>query len=266
MSRAWPFLTTQVLGQKPPTGTNLSAAQRRVTGCRRVDEPTSIRKFRVAPRASCGPLDRRPAAGSLSLSRSGRIGCCGEPGRQPAARRLPRCALFLLHCGLLYFARSHSPISCQGLAGARSGAAWGVGRWAAAIIPDPRSAMRMRMMRMRHAAGGGGRGARKRTESESKPESDFSGADLGVRSGRGPESPSPRKSPICFGLGIPSPRRSPICFGSESPSLMEIPICFGPESPTESESKGESDLARHLLRLDLLGRALFGPLRKRELF
>jgi hypothetical protein len=33
---------------------------------------------------------------------------------------------------------------------------------------------------------------RKRTEFESKPESDFSGADLGVRSGRGAESPSPK--------------------------------------------------------------------------
>jgi hypothetical protein len=46
-------------GQKPPTG--LSAAQRRATGCRRVDEPTSIRKFRAEPRASYAPLDRLPA-------------------------------------------------------------------------------------------------------------------------------------------------------------------------------------------------------------
>jgi hypothetical protein len=49
MSRAWPFLTTQILGQKPPTG--LSAAQRRATGCRRVGsvgESTSVGKV------SCG--------------------------------------------------------------------------------------------------------------------------------------------------------------------------------------------------------------------
>jgi hypothetical protein len=43
------FFTTKILGQKPPIG--LSAAQRRATGCRRVDEPTSVRKFRVVPRA-----------------------------------------------------------------------------------------------------------------------------------------------------------------------------------------------------------------------
>jgi hypothetical protein len=160
MSRAWPFLTTQVLGQKPPTGTNLSAAQRRVTGCRRVDEPTSIRKFRVAPRASCGPLDRRPAAGSLSLSRSGRIGCCGEPGRQPAARRLPRCALFLLHCGLLYFARSHSPISYLLPGPCRSEERSGVGRGALGCGDNPRSAIGDADADDADAACGGRRGAR----------------------------------------------------------------------------------------------------------
>jgi hypothetical protein len=50
--------------------------------CRRVDEPTSVRKFRVAPRASYGPLDldRLPAR-----FRAGRSGCRG--------------ALFLLHYG-----------------------------------------------------------------------------------------------------------------------------------------------------------------------
>jgi hypothetical protein len=37
------------------------AAQRRATGCRRVDELTSVRKFRVVPRASYVPLDRLPA-------------------------------------------------------------------------------------------------------------------------------------------------------------------------------------------------------------
>jgi hypothetical protein len=81
-SRAWPFLTTQIPGQKPPTG--LPAAQRRATGCRRVDEPTSVRKFRVAPRASYVPLDldRLPAR-----FRAGRSGCCG--------------ALFLLHYGFV---------------------------------------------------------------------------------------------------------------------------------------------------------------------
>ena len=47
----------------------LSAAQRRAKGCRRVDEPTSVRKFRVAPRASYAPLDRLP--GSFRAGRSG---------------------------------------------------------------------------------------------------------------------------------------------------------------------------------------------------
>ena len=113
--------------------------------------------------------------------------------------------------------------------------------------------------------------------SESKPESDFSGADLRVRSGRGPGSPSPRKSPICFGPESPSPRGGPICFGHrESESKGESDLFWTPESESkgesdwlwtgESESKPEPDLARHLLRLDLLGRALFGPLRKRALF
>jgi hypothetical protein len=109
---------------------------------------------------------------------------------------------------------------------------------------------------------------RKRTESESKPESDFSGADLGVRSGRGPQSPSrPRESPIFFGLGSPSPRKSPICLWapeSESKGEFDLPL-----DSRVSESKGESDLlwtgehdrvrvqgrvrsGRHLLRLDLL--------------
>jgi hypothetical protein len=78
----------------------------------------------------------------------------------------------------------------------------------------------MRYPAIGHCAAGATAPPRKRIAPESKPEPDFSGADLGVRSGRGPQSPSPRGSPICF----------------------------GPESPTEPESKGEPDLARHLLR------------------
>jgi hypothetical protein len=58
---------------------------------------------------------------------------------------------------------------------------------------------------------------RKRTGSESKPESDVSGADLGARSGRGPQSPSPSKSPISVGLQSPSPRKSPICLWTPEP-------------------------------------------------
>jgi hypothetical protein len=37
-------------------------------GCRRVDEPTSVRKFRVAPRASYAPLDRLPGLFRASCS------------------------------------------------------------------------------------------------------------------------------------------------------------------------------------------------------
>jgi hypothetical protein len=126
---------------------------------------------------------------------------------------------------------------------------------------------------------------KKRTEPESKPESDFSGADLGVRSGRGPESPSPRGSPICFGPGSPSPRRG-VRFALDPRVRVQggARFALGTREPEpkpkeepdllwtrDSESKGGSDwlwtdLARHLVRLDLLGRPLFGPLRKRALF
>jgi hypothetical protein len=75
----------------------------------------------------------------------------------------------------------------------------------------------------------------------------------------------------------PSPRESPICFGHREPeSKGESDLFWTPESESkgesdwlwtgESESKPEPDLARHLLRLDLLGRALFGPLQKGVLF
>jgi hypothetical protein len=70
-----------------------------------------------------------------------------------------------------------------------------------------------------------GASARKRTESESKYESDFSGADLGVRSGRGAESPSPRRSPILLWILE--------CESKEEPDLLWT---------GESESKEESDL------------------------
>jgi hypothetical protein len=69
-------------------------------------------------------------------------------------------------------------------------------------------------------------GPRKRTEPESKPESNFSGADLRVRSGRGPESPSPRKE------------ESYLLWTRESESKEESDLLW----TRESESKGGSDL------------------------
>jgi hypothetical protein len=107
---------------------------------------------------------------------------------------------------------------------------------------------------------------RKRTGPESNPESDVSGADLGVRSGRGPQSPSPSKSPISVGLQSPSPRKSPICLWTpESELTSPAPSRGGgcsfpsrrpaerwrhpPAKPQaranqESESKPEPDRAR----------------------
>jgi hypothetical protein len=48
-----------------------SAAQRRATGCRRLDEPTSVRKFRVAPRDSYVPLDLDQLPDRFRAGRSG---------------------------------------------------------------------------------------------------------------------------------------------------------------------------------------------------
>jgi hypothetical protein len=81
--------------------------------------------------------------------------------------------------------------------------------------------------------------ARASQEPESKEEPD-PGAEPGVRVQGGASpicfgpggSPSPRRSPICFGPGSPSPRRSPIFFLLQSPSLRRSPICFGPQSPS----------------------------------
>jgi hypothetical protein len=116
---------------------------------------------------------------------------------------------------------------------------------------------------------------RQHTESESKPESDFSAEDLRARLlGFGPKSPSPRESPIGFGPRSPSPRASPICFGPRSPSPRASPILAAdPEVRVHGRARSgldpgarvhaeESDLASHLLRPDLLGRALIGPLRE----
>jgi hypothetical protein len=91
-------------------------------------------------------------------------------------------------------------------------------------------------------------------ESESKEESNL---PLDSR-----QSPSPRKSPIALPLDLESKLDSRVRVQGRarfalnrrarmSPSPRWSPIC---------------DLARHLLRPDLLGRALFYPLRKRALF
>jgi hypothetical protein len=65
---------------------------------------------------------------------------------------------------------------------------------------------------------------------------------------------------------------SDLLWTPESESKEEPDLLWIPESESKGETDlvwtGESDLARHLLSLDLLGWALFGPLplRKRALF
>jgi hypothetical protein len=53
------FRAHHPLARNRPLASPLLSAGR--TGCRRVDEPTSVRKFCAAPCASYGPLDRLPA-------------------------------------------------------------------------------------------------------------------------------------------------------------------------------------------------------------
>jgi hypothetical protein len=66
-----PVLGARFGGLKSVKPGLLSAAQRRATRCRRVDEPTSARKLRVAPRASYAPLGRLPDRFCAGRSRSG---------------------------------------------------------------------------------------------------------------------------------------------------------------------------------------------------
>ena len=68
---------------------------------------------------------------------------------------------------------------------------------------------------------------------------------------RTPESESKEEPDLPLDSGVRVQGRIRFAFGLQSPSPRGGPICFGPESPTES------DLARHLVRPGLLGRALF---------
>jgi hypothetical protein len=77
-------------------------------------------------------------------------------------------------------------------------------------------------------------------EPESKEEPDFLWS-------REPESKEESDLPLDSRVRVQG--RVRFAFGLQSPSPRESPICFGPGSPTGSESKGESDLAKHLLRL-----------------
>jgi hypothetical protein len=90
MPRAWPCLTTHILylARNHPLASPLLSTGR----CRRVDAPTSVRKFRVAPHATCGPLGRLPARFS-----AGRSGC--------------HSAFFLVHYGPDCYDRTpHRPL------------------------------------------------------------------------------------------------------------------------------------------------------------
>jgi hypothetical protein len=72
----WPETTHWPLAS-PLLSAQRSAAQRRATGCRRVDEPTSVRKFRVAcGGATCFICAPRPSTSCLlpARFRAGRSG------------------------------------------------------------------------------------------------------------------------------------------------------------------------------------------------
>ena len=64
--------------------------------------------------------------------------------------------------------------------------------------------------------------------------------------------------------GEPESKEEPDLLWTREPeSKRESDLLWTGEHDTEPGSKGEPDLARHLLGLDVLGRALFDPLRKR---